>query len=164
MSTNAPEDEHAAPGFPPPRCENVPLVLQVSPLDAESSGVDEFFFDPFANLEIGNFAAAQAFFVHHGHVVLFHECPETIAFQEMFPSATIGYVLALPQGLLAEGHEILVSQRAFHRASARTSSPPIRPPRSLLDRYVAAGFATLHDGAPSSSTTTISSSSRSGFL
>jgi hypothetical protein len=164
MSTDAPEDERTTPGFLPPRCWNVPLVLQVSPLDAESSSVDEFFFDPFADVGIGNFAAALAFFVRRGHVVVFHECPDPIAFQEMFPSATIGYVLALPQGLLAEGHEILVSQRAFHRASARTSSPPIRPPRSLLDRYVAAGFATLHGGAPSLSTTTISSSSRSGFL
>ena len=157
-------DERAAPGFLPPRRKNVPLVLQVSPLDTESSGADKFFFDPFADVQIGNFAAARAFFVHHGHVVVFHECPDPIAFQEMFPSATIGYVLVLQKGLRAEGHKILASQHAFHRASARTSPPPIRPPRSLLDCYVVAGFATLHGGAPSSSTTTISLSSQLGFL
>jgi len=131
----------------------------VSPLDAESSSVDEFFFDPFADVEIGNFAAARAFFVRHSHVVVFHEYPDLIAFQEMFPSATIGYVSALPQGLLAKGHKILASQRAFHRASAWASPPPVRPPRSLLDRYVVAGFATSHGGALSPSTTTISLSS-----
>jgi hypothetical protein len=61
----------------------------VSLLDAESFGAVEFFYDPFANLEIGNFAAARAFFVCHGHAVVFHECPNTMAFQVMFPMATI---------------------------------------------------------------------------
>ena len=164
MSTDAPEDERAVPGFLPPRRTNVPLVLQVSPLDAESSSADEFFFDSFADVEIGDFAAALAFFVRHGHVVVFHECPNPIAFQEMFLSATIGYVLALLQGLLAEGHGIFDSHRAFHCALAWASPPPVQPPRSLLDCYVAAGFATLHGGAPSLSTTTISSSPQSGFL
>jgi hypothetical protein len=164
MSIDAPEDERAAPGFLPPRCTNVPLVLQVSLLDAESSDADVFFFDPFADAKIGNFAAVRAFFVRHSHVLVLQECPNPIAFQEMFPSATIGYVSALPQGLLAKGHKILASQRAFHRASAWASSPPIQPPRSLLDRYVAAGFATSHGGAPSLLTTTINLSLRSGFL
>ena len=112
-------DERAAPGFLPPRRENVPLVLQVSPLDAESSGADEFFYDPFADLETGDFAAARAFFARHGHVVVFHECPDTMAFQAMFPMATIGYVSALPTGLIAKGHKILASQRDFHCTSAR---------------------------------------------
>jgi hypothetical protein len=164
MSTDAPEDERAALGFLPPRRENVPLVLQASPLDAKSSGGDEFFYDPFADLEFGDFAAARAFVIRHGHVVVFHECPNTMAFQAMFPMATIGYILALPPGLLAKGHETLASQCDFHRASAQASPPPARPPRSLLDQYVAAGFATSHGGAPSPSTTTISSSSRLGFL
>jgi hypothetical protein len=159
MSTDAREDERAAPGFLPPRRKNVPLVLQVSLLDAESSGTDKFFFDPFVNVEIGDFAAARAFFARHGHTAVFHECLDPITFQEMFPPATIGYDSALPQGLLAEGHEILESQRAFHRASAWASPPPVRPPRSLLDRYVVAGFATSHGGALSPSTTTISLSS-----
>ena len=72
MSTDAPEDERTAPGFPPLHRENVPLILQVSPIDAESSGLDEFFYDPFADLEIGDFAAAWAFFIRHGHVIVFH--------------------------------------------------------------------------------------------
>jgi len=63
MSTDAPEDERAALGFLPPRRENVPLVLQASPLDAKSSGGDEFFYDPFADLEFGDFAAARAFVI-----------------------------------------------------------------------------------------------------
>ena len=109
MSTNAPEDERAAPGFPPPCCENIPLILQVSLLDAESSGGDQFFYDPFAHLKFGDFAAARAFFIHHGHIVVFHECADTMAFQAMFPMATIGYISVLPPGLLAEDHKMLAS-------------------------------------------------------
>jgi hypothetical protein len=91
-------DERAAPGFLPPRRDNVPLVLQVSPLDAESSGVDEFFYDPFADLEIGDFAAAQAFFVRHGHVVVFQEWPDTMAFQAMFPKGWDSWFPVREQG------------------------------------------------------------------
>ncbi len=117
MSTNAPEDDQVAAGVPgvPPACRSlpagIPLVLQVSSLDAESSQRDEFFYNAFANINSGNFAAARAFFIHHGHVVIFHECPDAIAFQELYPLATIGYISALPPGLIATGHDILRSQR-----------------------------------------------------
>ena len=56
-----------------------------------------------------------------------------MAFQAMFPMATIGYILALPPGLIAKGHKILASQRDFHCASARAPPPPVRPPRSGFD-------------------------------
>ena len=138
------------------RHENIPLVLQVSPLDVKSSGPDEFFYDPFADLEIGNFAVAWAFFIRHGLVVLFHECPNTMAFQVIFPMATIGYISTLPSGLIAKGHVVLASQRDFHCALAWASPPPARPPCSIMDGYVEAGFATLHGSAPSLLTTTIS--------
>jgi hypothetical protein len=65
-----------------------PLVLQVSPLPG-ASDPDEFFYDPFINIESSDFAAARAFFIHNGHTVVYHECPYTIAFQELFPLATI---------------------------------------------------------------------------
>ncbi len=56
-----------------------PLVLQVSPLP-RASDPDKFFYDPFANIKSGDFAAARAFFIHNGHTVVYHECPDAIAF------------------------------------------------------------------------------------
>jgi len=116
-ASDAPEDEHASRRLP--IGQGVPLVLQVSPLDP---GLDEFFYDPYADLEYGDFAAARAVFIHHGHVVVFHDCPDVIAFQEIFPQVNIQYISSLPPGLLEEGYELLNSQRGLLR-SAMGASP-----------------------------------------
>jgi hypothetical protein len=70
-----------------------------------------------------------------------------MAFQELYPSANIGYISSLPEGLLAEGHRILESQqRALLCASASQATipaqapPPVIPPQSFLDPYVIEGF------------------------
>ncbi len=134
MSTNAPEDDRVAggvPGVPPTHRSlpaGIPLILQVSPLNVESSQRNEFFYDAFADINSGDFAAARAFFIHHGHVVVFHECPDATAFQELYPLATIRYILALPPGLIATGHDILRSQRKILCASQQTDPPPVTPP------------------------------------
>jgi hypothetical protein len=108
-----------------------PLVLQVSPLP-KASDPDEFFYDPFANVESGDFAAARAFFIHNNHTDVYHKCPDTIAFQELFPLATIPYILSLPKGLIAKGHRLLDKQCALFCASQRkdatTDPPPVTPP------------------------------------
>jgi hypothetical protein len=108
-----------------------PLVLQVSPLP-RASNPDEFFYNPFANIESGDFAAACAFYIHNGHTIVYHECPDAIAFKELFPSATIGYISLLPEGLIAEGHRLLDEQRALFCASqqedATTAPPPVTHP------------------------------------
>ena len=168
MSTDAPEDEHVAvpliAGRHPAQVR-VPYVLQVSPIDAESSVHDEFYYDPFADLEFSDFAAARAFFVHHGHVVVFHDCPDAPAFQELFPQAAIKYITSLPDALIAEGHRILAHQRTLLGLSSRPAV--FTPPRSIVDRYVEAGFMSSRVGAPSRgrapspSPTTVSSSSGS---
>ncbi len=83
--------ETAATRVPLDRCASLretPLVLQVSPLPG-ASDPDKFFYNPFANVESSDFAAARAFFIHNGHTVVNHECPDAIAFQELFPLATI---------------------------------------------------------------------------
>ena len=62
MSLIDPTNEPAEMGVPPaPRYSSmssrgglIPLVLQVSPLD-DSPGPDEFFYDPFANVDSGDF-------------------------------------------------------------------------------------------------------------
>jgi hypothetical protein len=94
----------------------IALVLQVSPLHG-TSNQDEFYYDPFANIETGDFAAAHAFFIHQGHTVIYHECPDVISFQELFSLASIGYISSLPEGLLAEGHELLAAQHCLLRAT-----------------------------------------------
>jgi hypothetical protein len=105
----------------------------------------------------------------HGHVVVFHDCPDPQAFQDLFPQATIEYLSSLPGGLLAEGHKILDSQReACQQQVVRPSA--ITPPCSIVAWYVAAGFGGGGGGGgggPSPPTTTASlssSSTRSGLL
>jgi len=177
MSSIDPTDEPAETGVPPASRYSsmsslgglIPLVLQVSPLD-NSPGPDEFFYDPFARVDSGDFAAARAFFINNGHVVVFHDFPDAMSFQALYPSATIGYITLLPAGLLAEGHRILAAQQDLLSPSTNISLPvqaPLAvtaPPWSIVDRYMAAGFS----GPPSRSTTSRSSSavssSQRGYL
>jgi hypothetical protein len=58
-----------------------PLVLQVSPLPGTSTP-EKFFYNPFTDLKTGDFVAAHAFFIHHGHTVVYHDCPDAAAFWE----------------------------------------------------------------------------------
>ena len=103
MSLIDPTNEPAETGVPPaPRYSSmsslgglIPLVLHVSPLD-NSPGQDEFFYDPFTRVDSGDFAAARTFFINNGHVVVFHDCPDTMSFQELYPLAKIGYITSLP--------------------------------------------------------------------
>ncbi len=135
MSTiDAPADEAVAAEVPLARCASLcetPLVLQVSPLPG-SSDADKFFYNPFTNVESGDFAAARAFFIHHGHTVVYQDCPDVIAFQEFFRLATIGYLSLLSKGLIAKGHGLLDDQRALLCTSQHvvppTAPPPIMPP------------------------------------
>jgi hypothetical protein len=128
---DAPEDKATAVIAPPDRrassvsSQGIPLILQISSLP-RSSDLENFFYSPYASLVI-----------HHGHVVVYHDCPDAMAFQDLYPSANIGYISLLPKGLFAEaeGHRILESQqRALLRASASQAMvpaqapPPVTPP------------------------------------
>ena len=75
-----------------------PLVLQVS-APPDSNEPDEFFYDALANVQGGNFVAARAFFIRHGHTVVYHECPLLATFQTLFPGAAINSLSSLPVGL-----------------------------------------------------------------
>ena len=136
-SVDAPPDKAAAPSDLSRGA--VPLILQVSPLPG-SLDPEEFYYDPFADAASGNYAAARAFFIFHGHTVVYHKCPDTSAFQELFPSAKIGYLSSLPAGLLCKGHRLLSKQGAALQAATLSEAAP----RSLVDRYAAMGFATCH--------------------
>ncbi len=98
-----------AAGVPPAHGTSrrgTPLVLQVSPLPG-SPGVNEFYYGAFGNVESGDFAPARAFFIHQGHTVVFHNCPDAMAFQALYPLALIRYISSLPDFLINEGHLIL---------------------------------------------------------
>ncbi len=108
--------------------QSISLFLQISSLPG-SSNLDEFFYDPYATLESCNFAAARAFFIHHGPVVVYHDCPDAMAFQELNPSENISNISSLPKDLHAEGHHILESQqRALLCASASQAMVPVQAP------------------------------------
>ncbi len=136
-----PVDEMAAGVSPACRtsCRGTPLVLQVSPLPG-SPGIDEFYYDAFGDVESGDFAAARAFFIHQGHTVVFHDCPDAMAFQALYPLALIGYISSLPDFLINEGHLILQIQLRLRPQEAARTPPPAIPYPSIVDRYVAGDF------------------------
>jgi hypothetical protein len=90
------QDDEAMAAIAPPNCcassissQGIPLVLQIFSIPG-SSDPEEFLYNTYATLESGNFAAAHAFLIHHSHVIIYHNCPNAIAFQELYPSANIG--------------------------------------------------------------------------
>ncbi len=107
---------------------DAPMILQASPLPG-TSNPEEFFYDPFANIEGGDFAVARAFFIRNGHTVIYHECPDTAAFQEIFPLASFCYLLSLPGGLIAKGFALLEAQCVAQHEEVTLQDPsPITPP------------------------------------
>jgi hypothetical protein len=139
--SNVPVDKTAA-GVSPTchtSCCGTPLVLQVSPLPG-SPGVDEFYYDAFGDVESGDFATARAFFIHQGHTVIFHDCPNAMAFQALYPLASIGYISSLPDFLINEGHLILQAQLRLCPQEAARAPPPAIPYPSIINRYIAGGF------------------------
>ncbi len=114
---------------------------------------------------------AHAFFIHHGHVIVYHDFHNLMAFQDLYLSAYIGYISSIPVGPLAEDHHILESQQhAIFCASASQAMVPaqppphVTPPSSLLDCYVVKGFARPPTNPPLTSATSSSSNppSRAG--
>jgi hypothetical protein len=140
-SSDVPVDETAAGVYPARRTSRrgTPLVLQVSPLPG-SPGVNKFYYDTFGDVKSGDFAAARVFFIHQGHTVVFHDCPDAMAFQALYPLASIGYISSLPNFLINEGHLILQAQLRLRPQEATRAPPPAIPYLSIVDRYVAGGF------------------------
>ena len=68
--------------------------------------------------------AARAFFIYHGHTVIYHECPGTAAFQALYPTAVIAYLSSLPEGLIAKGHNLLPTRRLAINLAPMLVTPP----------------------------------------
>jgi hypothetical protein len=143
---------------PPPSLPKASLSSSKFPPFLDPLTRTNFFCNPYAKLESGNFAGARAFFIHHGHIIVYHDCPNAIAFQDLYPSANIGYISLLHEGLLTEGHCLLESQQcsllcasASHATVPAQAPPLIPPPQSLLNHYVAKGFTHPPTGPPSMS-------------
>jgi hypothetical protein len=105
------------------------MILQVSPLPG-SSDREEYFYDPSADVDCQNFAAAQAFFLAQGHTVTIHDCADIAKFKVALPPDTQIHPLTdVPLALLSQGHAILQAQLASFASLTETSG------RLYLNRY-----------------------------
>jgi hypothetical protein len=57
----------------------------------------------------------------------------------LFPTAVIGYLSSLPNGIITKGLEILATQHL----ALQQAPLPVTLPKSLIDRYVARGLYKL---------------------
>jgi hypothetical protein len=100
------------------------MVLQVSAL-AGSTNPDEFFYEPYAILESGNFVAARVVFIAHGHTVVFHECQNVVAFQQFFRWPISTTSCRFPLGSFRRAMVFLLSSsRCFTQFNALQSPLP----------------------------------------
>jgi hypothetical protein len=103
---------------------STPLVLQVSPLHS-SSGCDEFYYYPIANIDQGDFAAPVPSLSTTATPLSSMTAPM------LWPSkisslrwSSAIYLSSLPEGLIAEGHEVIATQRR----ALQQAPPPVTPP------------------------------------
>jgi hypothetical protein len=94
-----------------------PLILQVSP-PPNSSDLEEYFYNPSANVNRGDFAAAQAIFLSHGHTVTIHACANLAELQASHMGITVRPLLVIPPDLIAQGHKLLLDQISRFRSLA----------------------------------------------
>jgi hypothetical protein len=108
-------------GLPPGMVAKGPLmILQVSPLPS-SFDREEYFYDPSADTDCGNFAAAQAFFLAQGHTITIHDCADLAELQASHPSASICPILDIPSSLISQGQAIFQAQLANFASLAEAS-------------------------------------------
>jgi hypothetical protein len=94
-----------------------PLILQVSP-PPNSSDPEEYFYDSSADVDCGDFAAAQAFFLSHGYTVTVHACTNLAEFQVFHMGIAVRHLLVIPPDLIEQGHELLLAQISRFRSLA----------------------------------------------
>jgi len=138
-----PTNELAETGFPPPR----PATPRCLPLVVSFPWSSKFLnlTTPPARMncvDSGDFAAACAFFINNGHVVVFHDCPDTISFQALYPSGTIGYITSLPAGLLAReslsrgsSHSTTIASHTVPTRVVPVGRHPLCPPDPVIGRW-----------------------------
>ena len=113
------------------------LILQVSP-PPNSSDLEEYFYDPSANVDRGDFAAAQAFFLSHGHTVTVHACANLAEFQASHMGIAFHPLLVIPPDLIAQGYKLLLAQISRFRSLVAGDDVSVR---SFLSRYTGPGFS-----------------------
>jgi hypothetical protein len=109
--------------------------------------MDQYYYDPAADVSQGNFGAVLVFAVAHGHPVVVHECPDIYAFQAAHPIAVVRPLNKVPPAILAQVLLLL--------SNARPLAPPaidIDQPSPAVTLAPLAGYQlfVLHT-APSSS-------------
>jgi hypothetical protein len=91
---------------PPPGAGLAPGPFQGFPLPG-STDSEEFYYDCFLDVQQGNFAAAQVFFIANSHTIIANSHVDIAEFQASCPYATLCPLEALPDPVFVRGHEIL---------------------------------------------------------
>ena len=120
-------------------------IIQLSPVPGNIYDMDQYYYNPAADISQGNFGAVLAFVLVHGHPVVVHECPDIYTFQVAHPSAVVCPLNEVPPAILAWGLLLL--------SKAQTLAPPAidqPPPAVALDPLAGDQQFVLHT-APSTS-------------
>jgi hypothetical protein len=99
-----------------------PRIIQLSPVPGNIYGMDQYYYNPAADVSQGNFGAVLAFALAHGHPVVVHECPDIYAFQAIHPFAIVRPLNNVPPAILAWG--LFLLSKAQYLASPAINQPP----------------------------------------
>jgi hypothetical protein len=114
-----------------------PLILQVSP-PPNSSDPEDYFYKASTDVDRGDFAAAQAFLLSHGHTVTVHACANLAEFQASHMGIAFHPLSVIPPDLIAQGYELLLAQISRFRSLVAGDDVSVR---SFLSRYTGPGFS-----------------------
>jgi hypothetical protein len=102
-----------------------PRILQLSSLLGNVYDMDQYYYNPAANVSQGNFGAVLAFALAHGHPVVVHECLDIYAFQAAHPSAVVHPLNKNPPAILAWGLLLLSNAQPFAPLAIDQSPPAV---------------------------------------
>jgi hypothetical protein len=94
-----------------------PRIIQLSPVPGNIYDMDQYYYNPNANVSQGNFGEVLAFTLAHSHPVVVHECSEIYAFQAGHPFAIVRPLNKIPPAILAWGLFLLSPSPKFGTSS-----------------------------------------------
>jgi hypothetical protein len=120
-------------------------IIQLSPVPGNIYDMDQYYYNPAADISQGNFGAVLAFVLVHGHPVVVHECPDIYTFQVAHPSAVVRPLNKVPPAILARGLLLL--------SKTQTLAPPVvdQPPPAIALAHLAGDQQFVLHTTPSTS-------------
>jgi hypothetical protein len=112
-----------------------PLILQVSS-PPDFSDPEEYVYNASANVNRGDFAAAQAFFLSHGYTVTVHAYANLAEFQATHMGIAVHPLLVIPPNFIAQGHTLLPERISRFRSLAAGDDASVC---LFLSRYTGPG-------------------------